>query len=82
MLEELPIVIHNITALSPAPNALKKIDDVSIIEAVPADFEADTTGETSEPHNYGGDTYYPTLAQDYCSTAKLSVNVVRVGAGV
>jgi hypothetical protein len=75
LFEEPPTVIHNLQA----PDAMKTIDDASIVDEVSADLEADH--DISESHYYGGDIYYPTLVQDYYSTAKLSVNVVRVGAG-
>ena len=75
LFEEPPTIIQGLQA----PDAMKTIDDASIINEVSADLEVDD--DISESHDYGGDIYYPTLVQDYCSTAKLSVNVVRVGAG-
>ena len=74
LFEEPPTIIHGLQA----PDTMKTIDDTSIINEVSTDLDIDD--DTSESHYYG-DTYYPTLVQDYCSTAKLSVNIVRVGAG-
>ena len=68
--------------LIPVPNTAKDVDDVSITGTVSTDLDAERPEDACESHYYGGDMYYSTLVQDYYSKAKLSVDIVRVDAGI